>query len=183
MSADGFPSNGQRASDLAQRIAATCWLDGTFTLHSGRQADTYFDKLRFEADPALLGEVASRMAPLIPPDTELLAGLELGAIPLVAVLSHLTGIHARFVRKQRKTYGTGEQIEGGLVAGRRVTIIEDVVTSGKAVLQAAEVLRAAGAEVTHAVCVADRGDSAAGALRAAGIEIHPLFAAADVERA
>ena len=79
---------------------ARCRLHGTFTLRSGQTSTEYFDKYLFESDPALLARVAGHMAALIPPDTELLGGLELGGVPLASVLSQVTGIPALFVRKQ-----------------------------------------------------------------------------------
>ncbi|HEX5264660.1 MAG TPA: hypothetical protein VFW13_14105, partial [Phenylobacterium sp.] len=69
---------------LAGDIDAISRLTGTFTLRSGQVATTYFDKYRFEADPKLLARVAAAMMPLVPPKTEVLAGLELGGVPIAA---------------------------------------------------------------------------------------------------
>ncbi len=68
---------------MGRRIYATAHLTGSFVLRSGQTADEYFDKYRFEADPVLLDAIAEAMVPLVPADTEVLAGLEMGGIPVV----------------------------------------------------------------------------------------------------
>src|SRR3984957_21075969 len=116
--------------DLARRLRDHCRLTGRFVLRSGRVADEYFDKYQFEADPALLGKLAAAMAPLIPEGTEVLAGLEMGGIAVVTALGLRTGLPCAFVRKKAKPYGTQRLAEGAELKGRRVLVIEDVVTSG-----------------------------------------------------
>src|SRR5246127_2180370 len=98
--------------DLARRVRDRCRLTGRFVLRSGRVADEYFDKYQFEADPALLGELADAMVPLIPEGTEVLAGLEMGGIAVVTTLGQRTGLPCAFVRKAAKTYGTA-RLAGG----------------------------------------------------------------------
>lgn len=115
---------------LTRRIRACCHLTGEFTLRSGRTAAEYFDKYRFEADPRLLFDVTKQMLPLIPPETDVLAGLEMGGIAIVTMLSQHSGLPAAFVRKGAKEYGTARLCEGASVSGRRVLVVEDVVTSG-----------------------------------------------------
>lgn len=156
---------------LAADVRRVAELDGRFVLRSGQVSDTYFDKYRFEADPVLLRRVAEAMAPLVPAGTEVLAGLELGGIPVVTALSALTGLPARFVRKEAKEYGTAQQIEGGPVSGLRVTVVEDVVTSAGAVLDASAVLRDAGAVLDVVVCTLDREQGGAANLAAAGLTL------------
>ena len=156
---------------LAADIDATCRLTGEFTLRSGQVADTYFDKYLFEAQPALLDRVAARMVDLLPEGTELLGGLELGGIPIATMVSAKTGLPALFVRKKAKEYGTGKLAEGPDVAGRRVTIIEDVITTGGAVRDATRALRELGAIVEVVVCAIDRqpgGREPAGRRRSRG---------------
>ena len=94
--------------------------------------------------------------PLIPADTELLAGLELGGVPVATALSLATGIPAVFVRKQAKAYGTAKLAEGPTVDARRLLVVEDVVTSGGQIVESVGQLRALGATITTAVCVIDR---------------------------
>src|SRR4051812_5399655 len=100
---------------LARQIYAAAHLTGTFTLRSGTVSNEYFDKYRFESDPALLRAIAEAMAPLVPAGIDALAGLELGGIPLVTLLAQVTGLPACFVRKQAKTYGTCQIAEGAEV--------------------------------------------------------------------
>jgi orotate phosphoribosyltransferase len=148
------------ADDLARRINAVARLEGSFVLRSGQIATHYFDKYRFEADPALLRRVAQRMLTLLPAGTEVLAGLELGGVPISTAMSLESGLPAVFVRKAPKSYGTRRAVEGGDVAGRKVVIIEDVITTGGAVTDAAGLLRAEGAELIAIVCAIWRGDGA-----------------------
>jgi orotate phosphoribosyltransferase len=170
-------------SALATNIYVAAHLTGSFTLRSGIVSDEYFDKYRFESDPALLRAIAEAMAPLVPPGMDALAGLELGGIPLVALLSQVTGLPAFFVRKQAKTYGTCQLAEGGEIAGRRLCIVEDVVTSGGAILDAAVELRARGAEIGPVVCVIDRESGGRDKLAADGLTLAPLFTMTELKAA
>ena len=165
--------------DLARRVGEACRLTGTFTLRSGQVSNTYFDKYLFEADPQLLREVAAAAVRLIPPGTEVLAGLELGGVPVATALSLATGLPAAFVRKEAKKYGTAKLAEGAEIAGRRVLIVEDIVTTGGQVVLSARDLRERGATLVGALCVIDRSD---GAHKLAGedLELISLFTAADL---
>jgi orotate phosphoribosyltransferase len=141
-------------NELARRIYDRSHLSGTFVLRSGATSNEYFDKYLFESDPELL---------------------ELGGVPLATVLSKVTGLPALFVRKQAKEYGTCRLAEGGEVAGRRLTLVEDVVTSGGQVKISGNDLRERGGVVSHAVCVIDREAGGRESLQAGGIELVPLF--------
>jgi orotate phosphoribosyltransferase len=160
---------------LAERVYAASRLTGTFTLRSGVTSTEYFDKYRFEADPVLLRDLAEAMIALVPADIDALAGLELGGVPLATMLSLVTGLPARFVRKEPKTYGTCQLAEGGEIDGARLCIVEDVVTSGGAVLDAARELRARGAVLGTVLCVIDREANGADQLAADGLELRALF--------
>jgi orotate phosphoribosyltransferase len=129
--------------NLACRIRMASKLSGNFTLRSGRVSDTYFDKYRFEADPALLLAIANAMAPLIPSGSDALAGLEMGGIPIVTMLSQVTGLPAAFIRKKPKSYGTCQYAEGTSLQGRSFVLIEDVVSSGGALIEMLEAFRGA----------------------------------------
>jgi orotate phosphoribosyltransferase len=168
-------------SALARDIDRVCRLTGTFQLRSGLTATEYFDKYLFESDPQLLRRVAEAMQSLVPEDTELLGGLELGGIPLVTVLSSVTGIPAVFVRKKAKEYGTRRLAEGAEVAGRRITLVEDVITTGGAVRNASEALRAAGATVATVVCAIDRSEAPGQALADAGLNTLAVLTRADLD--
>jgi orotate phosphoribosyltransferase len=171
------------AADLAHDIDACCRLSGTFTLRSGQVSSEYFDKYLFESDPALLARVAAQMVPLLPEDTGLLGGLELGGIPIATMVSSMTGHRALFVRKQAKTYGTCKLAEGPDVAGRRVTLIEDVITTGGAVRDAANALREAGAVVEVVVCAIDRSPAGENPLADVGLEVRSVLTKAELDEA
>ena len=143
----------------------------------------YFDKYRFEAQPALLRRIAEALAPLIPAGTEVLAGLEMGGIPIATALSLHTGIPAAFVRKEAKTYGTAQLAEGADVAGKRVTVVEDVITTGGQVVISTNQLRALGANITDVLCVIDRSPDHGGALAAEGLTMHALLTKAQLDAA
>jgi orotate phosphoribosyltransferase len=166
---------------LAARVFAASHLTGTFVLRSGRTADHYFDKYRFESDPALLREIVDALVPLVPAGVEGLAGLELGGVPLATMLSSVTGLPAYFVRKQPKKYGTEQVCEGGDIAGRRLAIVEDVVTTGGQIVLSVQDLRTAGAVVEHALCVIDREGGGADVTAAEGIDLHALFTMRQLE--
>ncbi|MBE5477731.1 orotate phosphoribosyltransferase [Mycobacteroides abscessus] len=151
-------------ANLAVDVNAACRLSGQFQLRSGQLSNEYFDKYQFEADPSLLKRVSQAMVPLIPPDTDLLGGLELGGVPIAVVLSQITGLPTVFVRKEAKKYGTCRLAEGGSVAGRTVTLIEDVITTGGAVRNAALALRGDNAAVSTVICAIDRRPEAGSAL-------------------
>lgn len=168
-------------SDLALRVNTVSRLTGQFVLRSGRTATEYFDKYQFEADPELLDQLAAQLAVLIPEGTEVLAGLEMGGIAVVTALARHAKLPTAFVRKQAKQYGTARLAEGAEVAGRRVLVVEDVVTSGGQVVISTGELRALGAHVDHAVCVIDRQEGGAAALAAAGITLRALLTREDLD--
>jgi orotate phosphoribosyltransferase len=123
------------------------------------------------------------MVPLLPADTELLGGLEMGGIPIVTVLSAQSRLPALFVRKQAKTYGTCKLAEGPDVAGRRVTLVEDVITTGGAVRDATRALREAGATVQTVICAIDRSPGEDNPLADVGLEIRSVLTKADLDAA
>jgi len=168
---------------LARTIYERTHLTGEFRLRSGAVSNEYFDKYLFESDPSLLRAIGEALVPLLPPGTDALAGLELGGVPLATMISQLTGLPALFVRKEAKTYGTCRLAEGGELDGRRLTVVEDVVTSGGQVVTSCGDLRERGALVEHAVCVIDREAGGAMNLADVDVELHPLFTMSELERA
>jgi orotate phosphoribosyltransferase len=171
------------STDLAARITQRARITGSFTLRSGATSDVYFDKYRFEADPALLREICEGLAPLVPADGEVLAGLELGGVPIATVLSQLTGLPTLFVRKEAKTYGTAKLAEGGAVEGRRLVVVEDVVTSGGQVLESCAELRALGADIVGVLCVIDREAGGRERLAEQGFDLRALYTRSQLEGA
>jgi len=166
---------------LAADVDACCRLTGEFTLRSGQVASEYFDKYLFESDPQLLARVVAQMSDLLPEGTELLGGLELGGVPIVTVLSARVGLPALFVRKQAKEYGTCKLAEGPDVDGRRVTLVEDVITTGGAVRDATTALRAAGARVDVVVCAIDRSPGDENPLADVGLEVRSVLTKAELD--
>ena len=166
---------------LGVRIAERATLHGEFLLRSGATSSIYFDKYLFESDPGLLREIAEGMAPLIPEGTEALAGLEMGGIPVATMLSQITGLPTLFVRKQAKEYGTCKLAEGGEVEGRRLTVVEDVVTSGGQILLSTKELRDQGAEIETVLCVINREAGGVENLAAEGLELRALFTRSQLE--
>jgi orotate phosphoribosyltransferase len=168
---------------LAKRIYDTAHITGDFTLRSGAKSNEYFDKYLFESDPTLLKDIATAMVKLVPPGVDALAGLEMGGIPLGTLLSQLTGLPLLFVRKEAKKYGTCKIAEGGTVKDRKLLIVEDVVTSGGAITDAAKALRAEGALLAHVVCVIDRESTGPANLANADLILSPLFTMSELKKA
>lgn len=164
---------------LAADVHRACHLTGTFTLRSGRTATEYFDKYQISRSPILLERVVRAMVPLIPVGTEVLAGLELGAVPIAALLSNITGFPACYVRKKAKPYGTCRLAEGAEISGKRTLIIEDVATSGGQIILSCDDMRKLGADVSQALVVIDRQEGAREALAEKGIELIALFDRSD----
>ena len=170
-------------AELSARIRSLARLTGRFKLRSGAVSDVYWDKYRFESDPAVLAAIAEAMVPLLPPEYDRLAGLELGGVPLATAISLATGRPCLFVRKAAKPYGTANLVEGGFAPGERVVVVEDVVTSGGQVVESTNAMRALGLIVEHVVCVVDRGQGGAEAIGAVGCELRALFGMDELERA
>ena len=162
-------------STLAREIYQISNIEGNFTLRSQQQATEYFDKYLFEAQPKLLNEIARYLIEFIPENIDLLAGLEMGGIPIATALSLKTGIPQVFVRKEAKTYGTCKLAEGENIQGKSLLIVEDVVTSGGAIIDAVGRLRKLEAKVERAICVIDRDNSGKDNLQNIGIELISLF--------
>lgn len=170
-------------NELAASIYRASHLTGEFVLRSGATSTEYFDKYQFESRPALLRQIATMLAPMVPPGTQALGGLELGGVPVASLLSQVTGLPTAFVRKKAKAYGTCRLAEGAEIAGRSVAVVEDVVSSGGQIIESVGELRARGAIITHALCVIDRESGGDARLRDSGITLVPLFRASELESA
>ncbi len=164
---------------LGSAVYGAAHLTGEFTLRSGQVSHEYFDKYLFESEPVLLRRVAEAMVALLP-DCDLLAGMEMGGIPIVTVMSQITGLPAVFVRKEAKPYGTKKAAEGPPVAGLRVVGVEDVVTTGGALVNGCLALRADGALLDTVVCAIDREQGGRSNLAAEGIELRPALTRTDL---
>ena len=177
--------HGTRLLDLlAQRSARR----GTFTLASGRQSDLYIDCRLTTMHPeglSLIGPLGLHAVGERGWHPDSVGGLTLGADPVsyaIAYASQLAGMPTRAftVRKEAKTHGTGKLIEGAFLAGDRVVVIEDVITTGGSALKAVDAVRAAGGNVVGVLAVVDRQEGGREALEAAGLEVASLALAAEI---
>jgi orotate phosphoribosyltransferase len=171
------------SAELAARIYARARVTGDFRLRSGVTSHEYFDKYLLESDPHLLREIAEALVELLPDGVDVLAGLELGGVPLAVVASQVSGLPVLFVRKEAKSYGTCRLAEGGEIVGRQVAVIEDVVTSGGQVVESSRQLRDRGAEIAAVLCVIDREAGGRDNLAAEGLALRSLFTMSDLQQA
>ena len=164
--------------ELRTALREHAYLEGDFLLRSGKRSRYYLDKYRFETRPELLGPLGELIAVEVAehaPDASLLAGPELGAVALAAAGSLASGLPFLIVRKAAKEYGTSKRVEGAYEEGDKVCLIEDVVTSGGALLESVSALREAGLVIETAVCVVDREEGGPEALAGESVELRPIF--------
>jgi orotate phosphoribosyltransferase len=171
---------------LGKLLLQVSYLEGDFILRSGKRSRYYLDKYLFETDPRTLRGVVQAMGDLVRQRSaqvsqyDRLGALELGAVSLGAGLSLELGLPFLIVRKASKEYGTGKGVEGVWAAGERVAVIEDIVTSGGAALQAVDRLRELGLVVEDLFCVVDREEGGREAAKAKGVTLIPLFSATEL---
>lgn len=161
--------------ELCNQVYKVAHLEGAYKLRSGQMSNEYFDKYLFESDPNILREISKYLAKQIPGGTEILAGLEMGGIPIACALSIETGIPVVFVRKKAKKYGTCKLAEGTDIQNKHVCIIEDVVTTGGQILISAEELKGFGAVLENVICVIERNPDGRKKLIDAGLHLISLF--------
>ncbi|MBI2794435.1 MAG: orotate phosphoribosyltransferase [Ignavibacteria bacterium] len=170
-------------TDLAKTVFDCSHLTGEFTLRSGVVSNEYFDKYQFESNPEVLTEIARHLIQIIPEGVEMLAGLEMGGLAIATALSMKTGIPTVFVRKKAKEYGTAKLAEGPSVNGKRVLVVEDVITSGGQVVLSTADLRMLGANIDHVICVIDREQGGRESLRMHGLDLLALFTMSELRSA
>jgi orotate phosphoribosyltransferase len=166
--------------ELKLAIREAAYLEGDFLLRSGTRSRYYLDKYRFETRPDLLAALGERLAAAVAklaPDAARLACPELGAVALGAATSLASRLPFVIVRGAAKEYGTANRIEGAYEDGETVCLLEDIVTSGGALLETVEALREAGLGVRAAVCVVDREEGGRDALARRGVALRPIFRA------
>jgi orotate phosphoribosyltransferase len=169
--------------ELASGLREASYLEGDFVLRSGRRSNYYLDKYRFETRPDLLRPLGEAIAAAVrehEPNAARLAGPELGAVALAAAASLESGLPFLIVRKEAKGYGTSNRLEGVYAEGECVCLVEDVVTSGGAAVEAVEAVRAAGLRVSNAVCVVDREEGGVDELARHAVRLRPLFTASEL---
>ena len=170
------------AAPLAQLLLTSGAVKfGEFVLTSGRKSTYYVDVKKASTKPGILSLIGRQMAEILNQDgdceagrEDLLAGMELGAVPIVVALALETGIPFVILRKGKREHGTGKQIEGEFIQGHKALIVEDVATTGGSIVRSAHILRKAGLVVKRSLVVVDREEGAGEALREVGIELVPL---------
>jgi orotate phosphoribosyltransferase len=170
-------------AELREALREHAYLEGDFLLRSGKRSRYYLDKYRFETRPDTLAALGERIADAVEEeagDAVRLAAPELGAVALAAAASLASGLPFLIVRGAAKEYGTRNRIEGAYEMGERVCLVEDVVTSGGALLEAVDALREAGLIVEAAVCVVDREEGGTDALAGHDVHLRPIFRASDI---
>ncbi len=165
---------------LAAAIKDACYLEGDFTLRSGRKSTYYLDKYRFETRPQILRALGSRFADRCNSETTLIAGAELGGVALAAATSLAVDLPFIIVRNKKKDYGTSNEFEGVLEQGSSVLLVEDIATTGGQVLEAAHSITQAGGKVQKIVCVIDRREGARENIEEAGFVFESLFTTVDM---
>ena len=167
-------------AELARRIKEAAYLEGDFLLRSGRRSKYYLDKYLFETQPEILAELGKRLGQHAGAGIDRIAGAELGAVSLAAAASMASGKPYVIVRNKKKNYGTSKPIEGLLKKGEAVLLVEDVVTSGGQLLEAAKTLEEAGVRVERIVAVIDRGEGGRENIEGAGYSFESILTKADL---
>ncbi len=141
---------------IAKDIYNAAYITGEFLLRSGKISHEYFDKYQFESKPELLSNIADLLADIAGDDYDYLGALEMGGIPVATALSLKIKKPVVFIRKEAKKYGTAKFAEGPDIKGKKILIVEDVVTSGGQIIISTNDLRKEGAIIEKAICVIDR---------------------------
>ncbi len=153
---------------------------GDFILSSGKRSNYYVDLKKATCDPEVLEMMADAVVDAMPEGVEKIAGLELGSVPIAAVVSVKTRIPMIIVRKEKKGYGTGKRIEGELNDGENVLIIEDTTTTGGQIIKAINAIREAGGRVKDAVVIVNREEGADEALKSEGVGLISIIKAREI---
>ncbi len=168
------------SKELAKRIRDAAYLEGEFTLRSGRKSNYYLDKYLFETQPDILEALGKMFATRVGESTTLIAGAELGGVALAAATSLVSGKPFVIIRNAKKDYGTSKPFEGKLTDTDSVLLVEDIATTGGQVLEAAKLICKIGAKVERIVSVIDRQEGAGENIKAAGFIFESLFTKADL---
>jgi orotate phosphoribosyltransferase len=170
-------------AELGEALVAAAYLEGDFVLRSGKRSRYYLDKYRFETRPELLAPLGEALAGAVreyEPEAARLAAPVLGGVVLAASASLASGLPFLMIRDAAKEHGTANRIEGAFEPGECVCLVEDIVTSGGALLESVAAVREAGLVVRTAVCVVDREEGGADALARQAVRLRPLFRAGEL---
>jgi len=166
--------------ELARQIKEKAYIEGDFTLRSGRKSNYLIDKYAFETEPELLASIAEALKTILPADTDRLAGVELGGVPLAVALALETSMPYVIVRKGAKNHGLDRPFEGDMAPGEKIAMLEDITTTGGAAIEAAKTILEAGAGKVTVLGVVDRQEGASEAFEEAGVEFRPLLTKQDL---
>lgn len=173
---------------LLDLIVKYAYVEGDFVLSSGAKSDYYINckQVTLRAEGALaLGLLFFQ---LLPEDTAAVAGLTLGADPMVSAVSVVSAwsnnpIPALIIRKKPKGHGTQAYIEGpSLSPGAKIVVLEDVVTTGGSALTAVERLQDAGYHVTQILSLVDRKQGGSELYQSRGIDFQALFSIKEIQQ-
>jgi len=167
--------------ELAELVRTHALRRGDFLLSSGRRSTYYLDlKQAYTRPEVMRGIVEEVLEVLGKVEADVLAGMELGAVPILAAASLKSGIPFAIVRKERKGHGAGRRIEGEIGGGRKVVLIEDVSTTGSTLAEVAHAVREAGGSCETAIAVVDRLEGAGERLQKINIHLIPLLTIKDL---
>ncbi|MBO1047964.1 MAG: orotate phosphoribosyltransferase [Dolichospermum sp. LBC05a] len=175
----------QKLLDLFCRLA---YQEGDFVLSSGQRSSYYINGKQVTLHPQGALAMARLLLPMLPEDTQAVAGLTLGADPIVSAVSVVSvyenkPIPALIIRKETKGHGTMAYIEGpSLPQGAKVVVLEDVVTTGQSALKAVERLQAAGYTVDRVISLIDRLQGGGALYESAGLQFEALFTIQDLQK-
>ena len=175
-------------TDLQQLLAERSAKRGKFTLSSGRESSLYIDARLTTMSPeglVLIGQLGLRALEQSGWNVQSVGGLTLGADPVAYAIAYASGLSSRSiraftVRKEPKSHGTAQLIEGPFVPGDRVAIVEDVITTGASALRAASAVASNGGIVAGVLAVVDRNEGGSDALQKEGFPVISLTTAADI---
>jgi orotate phosphoribosyltransferase len=171
-------------TNLVQKVKKAAYLEGDFVTRAGKKTNYYIDKYLFETTPELLEPISEELAKLFPaPDKyDRIAAPELGAVPLAAVVSIKLNKPFIIVKKETKEYGTKRPIEGKFNPGERVVVLEDVLTTGGAVLRACDILKKEDLKVIDVIGVINREEGARENIAEIGLTMQALISKTDFQQ-
>ena len=168
---------------LVKAIKTAAYLEGTFTTRSGKETDYYIDKYLFETKPEILKPLAENLAKLFPNDNtyDRIAAPELGAVPIASIVSIILNKPFIIIKKTNKGYGTSKLIEGAYKKGERVIMLEDVMTTGGAVLRACKIAQEAGLNIPLIIGIINREEGAIENITKEGYTVKALITTSDIK--
>ena len=165
---------------LAKRVKEVALLEGDFLLRSGKRSKFYFDKYLFETQADILETMGAEIARRIPAGVQRIAAPELGAVALGAAACLASRLPFFIVRNAKKDYGTAKQVEGKVETGETVVLVEDIITSGGQVLEAAKLLTGMGVKIAKVIVALDRMEGGREAIEAAGYTVDAVLTKRDL---